>query len=175
MAVADKGLDGFLDVPPRYVVIFAESRGKELEITVSDVLVDGGGCVEYLGLWRAEADKLVDVEPGDGGDDELASQLRLYSGTFLRVVPTRPKLGLGAVGKASCTKKFKFAQVSMSHTSNRDVPRKYKITKSFLNGDQGVRTNSQVYHHVLIFPKTEQPTSLQYVSAFPVLATARFS
>ena len=79
MAVAHKGLGGLFDVPPRYVVILAESRGKELEIMVSDVLVDGGGCAEYLGLWRAEADKLVDVEPDDGGDDELASQLRYVS------------------------------------------------------------------------------------------------
>ena len=67
MAVADKELDGLFDVPPRYVVTFAESTAKELEVTVSDAtVVDGDDCAKDTGLWEAEADKLVDVEPCDG-------------------------------------------------------------------------------------------------------------
>ena len=139
VAVADWGLDGFSDVLPRYVVIFEGLTATELEVPVLDAMsADGDDCAKDLGLWRAEADKLVDVEPDVSRDDELASQLRLYSGTLLSVVPTRPKLGLGAVGKASCTKKYKVARVSMCHSDSHDVLRDYVIIKPILRGFRGV-------------------------------------
>lgn len=39
-----------------------------------------------------------DAELGEDAEDVLASQLRLYNGVVLNVVPTTPKLGSGAVG-----------------------------------------------------------------------------
>ena len=54
---------------------------------------------------KVEADGISDAELDGDEDDEPSAQLRLYKGVLLNVVPTRPKLGLGAVGTASCTKK----------------------------------------------------------------------
>ena len=74
--------------------------------TVADGDVAESVVAEIETLATLEAPPIVDdVDDKDRVEEleeELSEQLKSYNGFVLRVDPTRPKLGLGVFGKASC-------------------------------------------------------------------------